>query len=99
MTHPDLPKEQAYLDGAYECLDQMRETLIRTAEAGATEISAEAIERWATGRLRGFADAERGLCFGRIDSEEAADPIYGGRRWVHEDSPSALSVNRRAPAA
>jgi len=99
MAHPDLQAEQAYLDRAYECLDQMRETLIRTAEAGATEISAEAIERWATGRLRGFADAERGLCFGRIDSEEAADPIYVGRRWVHDDDRSALIVNWQTPAA
>src|SRR6266516_967351 len=99
MAHPDLQAEQAYLDRAYECLDQMREPLIRTAEAGATEISAEAIERWATGRLRGFADAERGLCFGRIDSEEAADPIYVGRRWVHDDDRSALIVNWQTPAA
>jgi DNA helicase IV len=99
MAHPDLPTEQAYLDHAYECLDRMRETLIRTADAGATEISAEAIERWATGRLRGFEDAERGLCFGRIDSEEAAEPIYVGRRWVHDDDRRALVVNWQTPAA
>jgi DNA helicase IV len=99
MAHPDLPTEQAYLDNAYKCLDRMRETLIRTADAGATEISAEAIERWATGRLRGFEDAERGLCFGRIDSEEAAEPIYVGRRWVHDDDRRALVVNWQTPAA
>jgi DNA helicase IV len=99
MAHPDLATEQAYLDRAYESLDRMRETLIRTAEAGATEISAEAIERWATGRLRGFEDAERGLCFGRIDSEEAAEPIYVGRRWVHDDDRRALVVNWQTPAA
>jgi DNA helicase IV len=99
MAHPDLPAEQAYLDQAYACLDRMRETLIRTADAGATEISAEAIERWATGRLRGFEDAERGLCFGRIDSEEAADPLYVGRRWVHDDDRRALVVNWQTPAA
>src|SRR2546422_8511472 len=80
MAHPDLPAEQAYLDQAYDCLDRMREALLRTSDAGATEVAAEAIESWATGRLRTFADAERGLCFGRIDSEEAADPIYVGRR-------------------
>ncbi len=99
MAHPDLPVEQAYLDQAYACLDQMRETLIRTAGAAATEEAAQAIEDWATGRLRTFEDAERGLCFGRIDSEEAADPIYVGRRWVHDDDRNALVVNWQAPAA
>ena len=99
MAHPDLRVEQAYIDEAYACLDRMREELIRTADAAATEISAEAIERWATGRLRGVEDAERGLCFGRIDSEEAADSIYVGRRWVHDDDRRALVVNWQTPAA
>src|SRR5919197_168694 len=99
MAHPDLPAEQAYLDEAYACLDRMRETLLRTAGAGATEVAAQAIEDWATGRLRTFEDAERGLCFGRIDSEEAADSIYVGRRWVHDDDRNALVVNWQAPAA
>jgi DNA helicase IV len=99
MAHPDLPVEQAYLDEAYACLDLMRETLLRTAGAAATEEAAQAIEDWATGRLRTFEDAERGLCFGRIDSEEAADPIYVGRRWVHDDDRNALVVNWQAPAA
>ena len=99
MAHPDLPSEQAYLDRAYASLDRMRETLLRTAEAGATEISQQAIEDWATGRLRTFEDADRGLCFGRIDSEEAADPIYIGRRWVHDDDRRPLIVNWQTPAA
>src|SRR5438046_10300764 len=77
----------------------MKEALLRAAEAGATEISQQAIEDWATGRLRGFEDAERGLCFGRIDSEESADPIYVGRRWVHDDDRRALVVNWQVPAA
>jgi DNA helicase IV len=99
MAHPDLPAEQAYLDEAYECLDRMRETLIRAAGAGATEVAQQAIETWATGRLRTFEDAERGLCFGRIDSEESAEPIYVGRRWVHDDARRALVVNWQTPAA
>src|SRR3954447_23160957 len=99
MTHPDLPAEQRYLNDAYDCLDRMREALLRAAEAGASEVAAEAIEDWASGRLRTFADAERGLCFGRIDSEAAADPIYVGRRWVQDDDSAALVVNWQAPAA
>src|ERR671934_1831676 len=99
MAHPDLPAEQAYLDEAYASLDRMKEALLRAAEAGATEISQQAIEDWATGRLRTFEDADRGLCFGRIDSEEAADPIYIGRRWVHDDDRRPLIVNWQTPAA
>jgi DNA helicase IV len=99
VTHPDLPAEQLYLDTAYECLDRMREALLRAAEAGATEGSQQAIEDWATGRLRTYEDAERGLCFGRIDSEESADPLYVGRRWVHDDAHRALVLNWQAPAA
>src|ERR671937_792061 len=99
MAHPDLAAEQTYLDQAYDSLDRMREALMRTADAGATEVAAEAIEGWATSRLKTFADAERGLCFGRIDSEAADDPIYVGRRWVNDDDRGALVVNWQAPAA
>jgi DNA helicase IV len=99
VAHPDLPTEQAYLDTAYDCLDRMRETLLRTAEAGATEEAKQAIEDWATGRLRTFEDAERGLCFGRIDAEGTAEALYVGRRWVHDDARRALVVNWQAPAA
>src|SRR5262245_59052983 len=77
----------------------MRETLLRTASAGATEEAQQAIEDWATGRLRTFEDAERGLCFGRIDAEGTADALYVGRRWVHDDARRALVVNWQAPAA
>src|SRR4051794_15756079 len=77
----------------------MREALLRAAGAGATEVAQEAIETWATGRLRTYEDAERGLCFGRIDSEESADPLYVGRRWIHDDARRALVVNWQAPAA
>ena len=51
MAHPDLPAEQRYLDQAYKCLDRMREALMQAAEAGATEVSQQAIEDWAAGRL------------------------------------------------
>jgi DNA helicase IV len=99
MAHPDLPAEQAYLDEAYACLDRMRETLLRAADGGATEGAQQAIEDWATGRLRTFEDAERGLCFGRIDAQGTAEALYVGRRWVHDDARRALVVNWQAPAA
>jgi DNA helicase IV len=100
VSHPDLPAEQAYVDGAYERLDAMREALIRTAGAGLDETSTEAIEAWATRRLEVFADSERGLCFGRLDLEGVERPLYVGRRWVHDDEGGAtLVANWQAPAA
>jgi DNA helicase IV len=99
VAHPDLPAEQAYLDEAYDCLDRMRELLLRTASAGATAESQQAIENWATERLRTFEDAETGLCFGRIDTDEALGALYIGRRWVHDDARRSLIVNWQAPAA
>jgi DNA helicase IV len=99
MAHPELPAEQAYVDHAYDCLERMRAALLRTSDAGVSEVAAEAIEKWATGRLRTFEDAERGLCFGRIDLEGTNDALYIGRRWVHDDGQQVLVVNWQAPAA
>ncbi|HEU5213561.1 MAG TPA: 3'-5' exonuclease [Gaiellaceae bacterium] len=99
MAHPDLPHEQAYVDNAYACLDRMREALERSPAAGAGEVAQEALEAWASRRLVTFADAERGLCFGRMDVDGAAAPLYVGRRWVHDEGHSVLVVNWQAPAA
>ena len=98
MAHPDIPAEQAYLDHAYRCLDRMRETLLRSAGAGASDVAAEAIEAWAARRLVTYDDAERSLCFGRLDLEGAEDPLYVGRRWVDDDD-GVVVVNWQAPAA
>jgi DNA helicase IV len=99
VAHPDLQREQAYVDHAYACLERMRGMVARAAEAGATDVASEAIERWTQTRLRTFADAERGLCFGRLDLEAMREPLYVGRRWVHDDAQRMLVVNWQAPAA
>jgi DNA helicase IV len=99
VSHPDLEAEQAYIDRAYELLDRMRALLERSPSAGEGEIAALALERWAKERLRTYVDAERGLCFGRIDVEGARKPLYVGRRWVHDDDQDVVVVNWQAPAA
>ena len=99
MTHPDLPAEQAYVDHAYECLDRMREVVERAADATDSEVAALALEAWAVRRLKTFEDAERGLCFGRLDLDTTPLPLYVGRRWVHDDDNELLVVNWQAPAA
>jgi DNA helicase IV len=99
VAHPDLPAEQAYVDRAYECLDRMRETLERAPSAGAGEVATDALEAFAARRLVTFADAERGLCFGRIDLDTTAEALYVGRRWVNDDEHRVLVINWQAPAA
>ncbi len=103
MAHPDLPAEQAYLDHAYECLERMREALLRTVDAagvgeGGFDIAASCVEAWVDRRLAAYERAEEILCFGRIDVESVEKSLYVGRRWVHDDD-GMLVVNWQAPAA
>jgi DNA helicase IV len=99
VPHPDLPAEQRYLDHAYACLERMRAAVARGADAVDGEVAAKAMEAWARRRLATFSDAEQGLCFGRLDLDEAARPLYVGRRWVHDDEQDPVVVNWQAPAA
>jgi DNA helicase IV len=99
VTHPDLSAEQAYVDHAYDCLDRMRAVVERAADTADGEVAALALEAWAVRRLRTFEDADRGLCFGRLDFETTPKPLYVGRRWVHDDDNELLVVNWQAPAA
>jgi DNA helicase IV len=103
MAHPELPAEQAYLDRAYACLERMRQALLRTVDAAAVgesgfDIAAGRIEAWVDRRLAAYEEAERILCFGRIDLDSVEDSLYVGRRWVHDDD-EVLVVNWQAPAA
>jgi DNA helicase IV len=99
MAHPELAAEQAYVDNAYENLDQMRETLEGAQDRMATEFAAVAMEAWLKRRQKTFHDAERGLVFGRLTLDGTLRPLYVGRRWVHDDAHEALVVNWQAPAA
>ncbi|HEY2937564.1 MAG TPA: UvrD-helicase domain-containing protein, partial [Gaiellaceae bacterium] len=94
----ELRAEQAYVDHAYECLEEMRRQVAEAGGAAVGEIDQAVLEAWSARRLATFEDAERGLCFGRVDLASGANPLYVGRRWVHEaDEP--LVVNWQAPAA
>ena len=70
----------------------------RAGEAGIGEIEAAVLEAWSARRLVTFEDAERGLCFGRLDLDGVLRPLYVGRRWVHEEQ-TPIVVNWQAPAA
>ncbi|HST24515.1 MAG TPA: UvrD-helicase domain-containing protein [Gaiellaceae bacterium] len=98
MAHPELQAEQAHLDHAYGCLERMRSRIARALDAGSNEFSAAALEAWQARTLASYEDAERGICFGRLDMDEG-DPLYVGRRWIHDDDQELVIVNWQAPAA
>ena len=99
MSHPELQAEQAYVDHAYECLERMREIVLRAGDAADGEVAQAALDAWAAKRLATFEDAERGLMFGRLDFEAVERALYVGRRWVHDDEGEQVVVNWQAPAA
>ena len=99
MSHPDLPAEQAYVDHAYECLARMAEVVARAGDAAHGEVVQAALDAWSARRLQTLSDAQRGLCFGRLDFETVEQPLYVGRRWVHDDAHRQVVVNWQAPAA
>jgi DNA helicase IV len=99
MSHPELEAEQAYVDAAYDHLERMRSAVAGASDQVEGEIAQAAMDAWAARRLRTFEDAERGLCFGRLDFETIAKPLYIGRRFVHDESQRQLLVNWQAPAA
>jgi DNA helicase IV len=94
----ELRAEQAYVDHAYACLEAMRRQVAEAGGAAVGEIDQAVLEAWSARRLATFEEAERGLCFGRVDLASGGNPLYVGRRWVHEDD-EPLVVNWQAPAA
>jgi DNA helicase IV len=99
VSHPELEAEQAYVDRAYTHLERMRLAVAGAADRVEGEVAQAAMDAWAAKRLRTFEDAERGLCFGRLDIETLTRPLYVGRRWVHDEEQRQLVVNWQAPAA
>jgi len=99
MSHPELEAEQAYVDRAYDHLERMRAAVAGAADHVDGEIAQAAVDAWAARRLRTYEDAERGLCFGRLDFETILKPLYIGRRFVHDEAQRQLVVNWQAPAA
>ena len=99
MSHPELETEQRYVDRAYEHLERMRQVVAGAGDRVDGEVAQAAMDAWAAKRLRTYEDAERGLCFGRLDVETMRRPLYVGRRWVHDEEQQQLVVNWQAPAA
>jgi DNA helicase IV len=108
-THPDLAAEQAYIDHAYDSLDDARRTATRLRSMvevgkGGTEQARwerEMIEENIAARLDYLNLGDASLVFGRIDQARSAggDSFYIGRIAVADDTQEPLVVDWRAPVA
>ena len=79
----------------------MRGRVERAADATDNEIAALALEAWAVRRLQTFEDAERGLCFGRLDLETTPltalrRPPLGARRRQRDARRQLAGAGRAA---
>jgi DNA helicase IV len=91
--HPDLEAEQAYLDHAYECLEDARrraaslETMVEVGRGGTEQARFERDVIWDTilTRLRELDLGDASLVFGRIDTE-AGGPDSGGAAGEQGDT-------------
>jgi len=97
--HPDLDKEQAHLDLAYEHLARMRAHAVATAsiaESAAQQVDSLIAKAHLDARVRGLDTDVDGLAFGRLD-DEAGDRWYVGRRHVEDERGDPVVVDWRAP--
>jgi len=105
-AHPDLPAEQAYIDAAYDRLDEIREEAIARANERARQhetafqlvYERDVAVRFALERARSLDVGDESLIFGRTDSEHD-ERYYIGRRAVFDEQRRPLVVDWRVPAA
>jgi DNA helicase IV len=107
--HPDLAAEQAYIDRAYDCLEQARSSANRLkgmveVGRGGTEqarFEREVIFDTVLHRLSQLQLGDASLLFGRIDreQEEGGDTFYIGRLAVSDPNQEPIVVDWRAPVA
>ena len=107
--HPDLAAEQAYIDRAYDCLDEARTAANRLkgmVEVGKGGTEQARFERQVsfdtvTYRLTQLHLGDASLLFGRIDRDpdEGGETFYIGRMAVSDRNQEPVVVDWRAPVA
>ncbi len=104
--HPDLESEQAYIDRAYEHLEQARlrainlRSMVEVGRGGTTQARYErdVIEEQIMNRLSRLQLGSASLVFGRIDTEEG-EQFHIGRLAVADEHQEPVVVDWRAPVA
>lgn len=105
-THPELEAEQAYVDHAYDRLDEIRAEAKRRAEAHGRErgptlagvYERDVAVRVALYRAESLDVGDESLCFGRTD-DETGERHYIGRRAIFDVEHHPLVIDWRVPAA
>jgi DNA helicase IV len=100
-THPDLDREQAYLDRAYDHLAAMRERAKRAADiadSASNAVDSAIAQAHLRHRYRSLDTDVGGLAFGRLDDEDG-DTWYVGRRHVEDERNNPVVVDWRAPVS
>jgi DNA helicase IV len=113
-SHPELQTEQAYIDHAYRCLEEARqsatrlESMVEVGRGGTEQARFERDVIWDTvaHRLKELELGDASLVFGRIDTEptggdggEAGDAFYIGRVAVSDEHRDPVVIDWRAPVA
>ncbi len=107
--HPDLAAEQAYIDRAYDCLEQARTSanrlkgMVEVGKGGTEQarFEREVIFDTVLNRLSQLQLGDASLLFGRIDREQDAggETFYIGRLAVSDPNQEPVVVDWRAPVA
>ena len=111
QQHPELEAEQAYVDHAYDCLEQTRESAWRMrdlteADLGGTfqaRFERNAFDEALIKRLTDLDLGDAALVFGRIDrmaeSPASTEAFHIGRLAVADEQAEPVVVDWRAPVA
>src|SRR5690349_11538135 len=109
-AHPDLAAEQAYIDHAYDCLEDARDRAmslrrLSTIGPGGTHqarYESEIVEDTIRARLAQLQLGDVALVFGRIDPVDPSggpERFYIGRIAVADEHQEPVVVDWRAPVA
>ena len=106
-VHPDLQAEQAYVDHAYECLEDARRRVLslrnmRAFGPGGTHqarYESDVVEETIRARLAQLEFGDVALVFGRIDPADTDERFYIGRIAVADKHQEPVVVDWRAPIA
>ena len=107
--HPDLVAEQAYIDHAYDCLEQARSSanrlkgMVEVGQGGTEQarFEREVIYDTVLNRLSQLHLGDASLVFGRIDQDprHGGDSFHIGRVAVSDQRQEVVVVDWRAPVA
>jgi len=107
QRHPELDKEQAYLDYVHACIEESRARAARLtanfepARGGTNQarFERESVVEGVVNRLHQLDVGDRSLVFGRIDMADVDEQLYIGRLGVWNSDQDPVVVDWRAPAS